>query len=458
LSAPAAPPTALSAAAAVTLDAVPQVFGGNARIVAGATIAGLDPAELVAAHGSPLFVYDLDVLTARVGALRAVLPPAAEVAYAVKANPSLAVLAHLARLRVGADVASGGELTAAVRAGIPLDGIIFTGPGKTDAELGRALRLGVRAVTVESLEELDVLIELRELAHLRQGLLLRLAIASGREEKPIIGGPGAAKFGLTTDEVDEAIDRLHRVGAAGGPGAPFEILGLHAFGASNVRDADQLVDSVRELAARAEAVAARHGTPLRLLDAGGGLGIPYADDEAPLDLARLGGGLATELETWTGRRPLCGGRLLLEPGRFLVGPMGAYVVRVTRTKPRDGRTITVVDGGIHHLLRPALIGQGQRIVAVGEAATRASTATLDVVGPLCTGLDVLAAGVTAPEPRAGDLLAVLDTGAYGFSESMPLFLSHPQPAEIVVTGGRAAVARLRRDPEHVLEGQLIPSR
>ena len=348
--------------------------GGQARIAAGVTIAGIDPAELVAAHGSPLFVYDLDVLTARVAALRAVLPATAEVAFAVKANPSLAVLAHLARLGVGADVASGGELTAAVRAGIPIDRIIFTGPGKTDAELGRALRLGVRAVTVESLEELDVLIELRELAHLRQGLLLRLAVSSGREETPIISGPGAAKFGLTADEVDEALDRLHRAGAAGGPGASFEVLGLHAFGASNVRDADQLIDGVRELAARAESVAARHGTPIRLLDAGGGLGIPYTDDDAPLDLDRFGQGLTAELATWADRRALAGGRLLIEPGRFLVGPIGAYVVRVTRTKPRAGRTIAVVDGGIHHLIRPALIGQGQRIVAVGEAAMRPATA------------------------------------------------------------------------------------
>jgi diaminopimelate decarboxylase len=439
-------------------DATRPSMTQHARIAAGTTIAGLDPAELVAAHGSPLFIYDLDVLSARVAALRAVLPPAAEVAFAVKANPSLAVLAHLARLDVGGDVASGGELTAAVRAGIPIDRIIFTGPGKTDAELGRALRLGVRAVTVESLEELDVLIELRELAHIRQGLLLRLAVSSGREETPIISGPGAAKFGLTADEVDEAIDRLHRVGAAGGPGAPFEVLGLHAFGASNVREADHLIDGVRELAARAESVAARHGTPIRLLDAGGGLGIPYADGDAPLDLHRFGHGLTAELDTWAGRRGLAGGRLLLEPGRFLVGPMGAYLVRVTRTKPRAGRTIAVVDGGIHHLIRPALIGQGQRIVAVGEAAGRPATATVDVVGPLCTGLDVLAVGAAVPAPQAGDLLAVLDTGAYGFSESMPLFLSHPQPAEVVVSAGRASVARLRRDPEHVLAGQLIPHR
>ena len=459
----AAPEASTTAAAAGLITAADAgqdraLTGGQARIAAGVTLAGIDPAELVAAHGSPLFVYDLDVLTARVTALRAVLAATAEVAFAVKANPSLAVLAHLARLGVGADVASGGELTAAVRAGIPIDRIIFTGPGKTDAELGRALRLGVRAVTVESLEELDVLIELRDLAHLRQGLLLRLAVSSGREETPIISGPGAAKFGLTADEVDEALDRLHRAGAAGGPGASFEVLGLHAFGASNVRDADQLVDGVRELAARAESVAARHGTPIRLLDAGGGLGIPYADDDAPLDLDRFGQGLTAELATWADRRALAGGRLLIEPGRFLVGPIGAYLVRVTRTKPRAGRTIAVVDGGIHHLIRPALIGQGQRIVAVGEAATRPAATMVDVVGPLCTGLDVLAAGVSVPEPRAGDLLAVLDTGAYGFSESMPLFLSHPQPAEVVVSGGRASVARLRREPEHVLAGQMIPRR
>ncbi len=226
----------------------------------------------------------------------------------------------------------------------------------------------------------------------------------------------------------------------------YELLGLHAFGASNVRDADRLLEGIRWVADQAQQVAQRHGQRFRLLDAGGGLGIPYADEETPLDLDRLGRGIAAELATWATRPGLADVRLLLEPGRFLVGPAGAYLTRIVRTKPRAGRTMAITDGGIHHLLRPALVGEAQRIVAVGAAASRTGQTPASVVGPLCTGLDVLALEVSLPEPRTGDLLAVLDAGAYGFTESMPLFLSHPVPAEVAVSDGIARVARLRQEP------------
>ena len=419
------------------------------RIDAGLTVAGLDPAALIRDHGSPLYVYDLDVVTERVAMLRAAVPDAVELAFAVKANPSPAILRRLASLGVGADIASAGELAAVTRAGFDMRRVIFTGPGKTDAELAAAIRSGVRAITIESLEELDVLLELAPLAGRHQGLVLRLTAeeaSRGAEGTPIIGAGGASKFGLLRDELDEAVDRLLLAGAIGGPGAPYELLGLHAFGASNVRDADRLLDGIRWVAAQAQDVAQRHGQRFRLLDAGGGLGIPYADDETPLDLHRLGQGIAAELATWSALPGLADARLLLEPGRFLVGPAGAYLTRVVRTKSRGGRTMAITDGGIHHLLRPALVGEAQRIVAVGDAARRTDHTPSSVVGPLCTGLDVLAVEVNLPDPRTGDLLAVLDAGAYGFTESMPLFLSHPVPAEVSVSEGIARVARVRQEP------------
>jgi diaminopimelate decarboxylase len=419
------------------------------RIDAGVTVAGLDPEALVRDHGSPLFVYDLDVITARVAMLRAALPAGVDVAYAVKANPSPAILRLLASLGVGADIASAGELAAITRTGFDLRQVVFTGPGKTDAELAAAIRAGVHAITIESLEEIDVLLDMATLAGRHQGLMIRLAAdETGRstEGTPIISAAGAAKFGLLEEEVDEAIDRLRLAGAIDDPGSPYTLLGIHAFGASNVRDADHLVDHVRWLADRAERLGARHGLRSTQLDAGGGLGIPYADDEAPLDLDRLGSGIGEELATWSRRPALANARLLLEPGRFLVGPAGAYLTRVVRTKPRDGRTMAVTDGGIHHVLRPALVGDPHRIVAVGDAARRLGHEPASVVGPLCTGLDMLSGDVDLPAPQTGDLLAVLDVGAYGFTESMPLFLSHPIPAEVVVSRGVARVARLRQEP------------
>ena len=414
-------------------------------IEVGASVAGLDPAQLTAEWGSPLYVYDAEVLRARAAALQAALPETADVAFACKANGSPAVLRTLAQAGLGVDVASGGELRAALRAGFDPARVVFTGPGKTDAELAEVLEEGIGALTVESLEELDVVIGLASLARPGQGLMLRLATEGEAEGLPIISAPGNVKFGLTDAEADEAITRLQAAGSLA-PEGPFVLHGFHAFGASNVREAAVLVQAAVDLAARAEPIAARHGLALELLDMGGGLGIPYADDERPLDIAGLGAGLAAELLTWAERPALRGARLLLEPGRWLVGPAGAYLCRVTRTKERGGRVVAISDGGIHHLLRPRLVGQDHRVVPVGAMAARPAELQVDLVGPLCTGLDILASALPSPRPLPGDLYAVLDAGAYGYSESMPLFLAHPTPAEIVVSDGSVTVSRERIEP------------
>ncbi len=421
------------------------------RIRVGSSVAGLDVGELLQRFGSPLYVYDAGVIRQRVAMLREALPAGTSLAFATKANPSPGVLRVVAELGLGADVASEGELRAVLRAGVRPDGIVFTGPGKTDAELGAALAAGIGGLTIESLDELDALVGMASLARPGQGLLLRLATGFAAEERPIIGGGGSLKFGLTDEEADEAVARLREAGvlAAGEPTAeaPFVLRGCHAFGASNVREPGVLVRAAGDLARRAERLAATQGLSFEVLDAGGGLGIPYADDEAPLDVSVLGDGLTEELATWTDRPGLAGCRLLFEPGRWLLGPAGAYLCRVVRTKERAGRHVAVMDGGIHHLLRPRLVGQDQRVVPAGSAAARPVDARVDVVGPLCTGLDILAAGVSMPVPRAGDVYAVLDAGAYGYSESMPLFLSHPVPAEVLVDGAGVTVSRERREPD-----------
>lgn len=423
----------------------PAAGAEASAIAVGRSVAGLDPARLMAEHGSPLYVYDATVLRARAAALRAAVPAGVEVAYAAKANSSPAVLQVLAATGLGADVASGGELRAVLRAGFPPERVVFTGPGKTDAELEAALEAGVGALTVESLDELEVVIGLAARARPGQGLVLRLATEGEAEGLPIISAPGNVKFGLTDAEADVAVSRL-RAARALAPDGPYVLRGFHAFGASNVLDAAVLVEGAAELARRAQHIAERHGLALELLDVGGGLGIPYANNDAPLDIGALGEGLAAEMATWSDRPALRQARLLLEPGRWLAGPAGAYLCEVVRTKERGGRVVAVSDGGIHHLLRPRLVGQDHRVVPVGHTADRDSDARVDLVGPLCTGLDILASDVALPRPAAGDRLAVLDAGAYGYSESMPLFLSHPTPAEVVVDDGAVTVSRARIDP------------
>jgi diaminopimelate decarboxylase len=421
------------------------------EILRNGRLGGLGPDELAARFGTPLYVYDLDVIERQVAALEAVLPPAAELAYAVKANPALAVIAHLARLGLGADVASGGELATVFRAGMAADRVVMTGPGKRDEELRAAIAAGIRAVTVESPGELGRLEAIAAELGRVQPILLRSAVSEHArlERVRLVGDDGAGKFGMDGADLVTSAAR-----AMASP--HLELLGLHAFGASNVLDANALVEHVAATVHAARRLALGVGTTLRLVDAGGGLGIPYEPHEASLDLARLGTGLAAITDAWAADPLLRDARLLLEPGRFLVGAAGAYLARVVDRKTVDGSIVVILDGGVHHVLRPALVGQEHRIRAFsGRGSGRMAPVT--VAGPLCSGLDVFSQSAVMVPPEAGDLVAVLDVGAYGFTESMPLFLSHPVPAEVAVRGGRAALIRPRREPADWLERQVSPT-
>ena len=415
---------------------------------------GLAPEELAERFGTPFYVYDFDVIERQVVALRNALPSVVELAYAVKANPALAVVAHLGRLGLGADVASGGELETVRRAGIGPDRVVMTGPGKRDDELRAAVAAGIRAVTVESPGELARLEAIAAESGRRQPVLLRAAVSENArlERVRLVGDDGAGKFGMDAADLTAAART-----AVASP--HLELLGLHAFGASNVLDAGALVEHVAATVRAARRLALAAGTTLRLVDAGGGLGIPYEPHEGSLDLVRLGAGLAAITQTWAADPLLAEASLLLEPGRFLVGPAGAYVARVVDRKTVDGAAVAILDGGVHHVLRPALVGQEHRIRALGGrsgAVGSGRVVPVTVAGPLCSGLDIFSQAAIMTPPDVGDLLAILDVGAYGFTESMPLFLSHPIPAEVAVRGGRAELIRPRQDPVEWLDRQMAP--
>jgi diaminopimelate decarboxylase len=415
-------------------------------------LAGIAPSDLAERFGTPAFVYDLDAAGRQVDALRVVLPARADLAYAVKANPNLAVLRHLAAMGLGADVASGGELRHVLRAGFDPGRVVMTGPGKRDEELAAAVEAGVRAVTVESVGELRRLARIAAGLGRRQPILLRAAVteAARLERVRLVGDDGAGKFGMDADDL--------RVAAAEAVSSPsLKPIGLHAFGASNVTDAAALAAHIEATVALARDLATGAGFQLRLVDAGGGLGIPYEAREEGLDTLALGERLAALADRMDADPATRQTRLLLEPGRFLVGQAGAYLTRVLECKQVGGHHVVIVDGGIHHLLRPALVGQEHRVRLLSGRGAGSDGGPgrhpVTVAGPLCTGLDVFARAAVMAVPEPGDLLAVLDVGAYGATESMPLFLSHPVPPEIAVRGGEAWVARPRIEPDAWLARQ-----
>jgi diaminopimelate decarboxylase len=361
-------------------------------------------------------------------------------------------VAHLGRLGLGADVASGGELATAIRAGIRADQIVVTGPGKRDAELRDAVEARVRAITVESPGELDRLERIAAEAGRRVPILLRASVgaADGGERVRMVGDGGAGKFGM--DEPD-----LRAAARSAARSQHVELLGIHRFGASNVLDAGRLAAHAAETVDLGRAVAGHAGVPLRLVDAGGGLGIPYDLHEEPLDVGDLGRRLGALAATWAATPSIRDLRLLLEPGRWLVGAAGAYLARVVDRKRVGETEVAILDGGVHHLLRPALVGQAHRVRILGADPGTTRSSRVTIAGPLCSGLDIFAANATLPVPAVGDLVAVLDAGAYGFTESMPLFLSHAVPAEVAIRGGRAALIRPRLEPAEWLDRQLLPA-
>ncbi len=369
---------------------------------------------LAEAHGTPLFAYSGTVAEAGFAKLRAALPDRVRLAYAVKANPHPDLLRCFADLDASFDCASGGELRRVAALGLPAGRIFYAGPGKRAEELALALEQGVR-VQAEGWEDLA---RLDALATRPVDVNLRVHPARGVEESSrIIGGTGPSAFGVDEEDVPALLERTRGL-------TKVRIRGLHVFAASNQRDADQLLATYAMVLDLAKALRETRGLDLAQIDLGGGLGVPYAPEETPLDVERLGQGLAALLAAHAWFH----GELVLEPGRFLAAACGIYLSRVLRVKESRGTRFVILEGGINHLLRPLLTGQPFPMKGIGKEGP-ARPASL--AGPLCTSLDRLGE-VELPEVGPGDLLAFGMVGAYGFTEAMAPFLSHPVPAEIWV--------------------------
>jgi diaminopimelate decarboxylase len=409
---------------------------------------GIPIEEIAERYGTPFYLYDAGLITARVRAVRAAL--GTEVSYSVKANPSLAVCQLLAAEDgVGAEVASAGELALALAAGFDPADILFAGPGKTDDELARLVEPGILADNVESLAEIDRLAAVAARAGKRQGVGLRL-----NPEAQLLGsqmrmGGTASQFGIDEKRLDEAVARVQGH-------ASLELRGVHVYTATQVFGVEPLLEhcgNILELALRA---ADRAGAPLQMIDFGGGFGIPYFEGGEPFDLDGFGVGFRALLDEYRGNPRLAGCRFIFELGRYLVADAGVYVMRAIDRKVTRGKAFLVTDGGMnHHLTATGNMGQVFRKAFPLLNLSRldgAEEETITVTGPLCTPLDSFGE-VSLASPDVGDLIGVLSSGAYGYSASNLGFLSHPTPAEVMVWRGETHLLRPAGEPEDVLRGQ-----
>ena len=395
-------------------------------------------ASLAAEHGTPLYVYSRRSMEERVARLDAAFAPLDRLlAYSVKANGNLSVLRVLARAGCGADIVSGGELHRALLAGIPADRIVFSGVGKTAAELDAAIAAGILCFNVESEGELRLLAARAKRAGRVAPVALRINpdIESPTPHAYTRTGHRATKFGIASEDAA----RLYRL-AAELEGV--EPVGIDAHIGSQITDPEPYHQSLMHLLDLADTLRGE-GIVIRMLDLGGGFGVAYeaqADPDPAVFAERIVPHLAAS-----------GMRLILEPGRYLVGHAGVLLTQVLYVKRTGEKTFVITDAGMNDLLRPSHYSSYHRVepVRVVEGRERRE---VDVVGPICESGDFLALDREMPLPEPGDLLAIHTTGAYGFSMAST-YNARPRPAEVLVEGDRARLVRRRESHDDLVRGE-----
>lgn len=389
-------------------------------------IGGVPLTELARRVGrTPFYAYDRKLISQRVELLRKHLPPRVHLHYAIKANPMPEVVGHLAGLVDGLDVASAGELKVALGAGMSPATISFAGPGKTDLDLEQAVAAGI-VVNLESEREMERLAAIGTSKGARPRVAVRVNPDFELKSSGMKMGGGPKQFGVDAERVPAMLERIGKLN--------LDFQGFHIFsGAQNLR-AGAIAEAQQKTVELALRLAEHAPAPVRVLNIGGGFGIPYFPGDEPLDVAAIGADLTRVLEGLDSRLPQA--QVVIELGRFLVGEAGIYVCRVIDRKLSRGHVFLVTDGGLHHhLAASGNFGQVVRKnypVVVGNRLRGNERETVSVVGPLCTPLDLLAENMEMAKADVGDLIVVFQSGAYGLTASPTAFLSHPAPVEILV--------------------------
>ena len=398
-------------------------------------------ADLAETVGTPFYCYSTAVVERRYRAFAGAFEDlGATVCYSLKANSNLAIVRTLAALGAGADVVSGGELRRALAAGVPPERIVFSGVGKTRDEMAFALDTGIHQVNAESLREVEALSEVATALRVRAPVALRVnPDVDARTHAKITTGTRDSKFGIAYASAGEVYARAESL-----PGV--DLVGLAVHIGSQLTDLDpfeaafvRMADLVRSFRSEGRAV--------ERLDLGGGLGIRYRDETPPPpeEYAAMVKRATTGL----------GCRLLLEPGRAIVGDAGVLVTRVLYVKDAGNRTFVIVDAAMNDLTRPALYGAYHAIEPVAVPAPAAALAPVDIVGPVCESADAFATDRALPPVAEGDLLVIRTAGAYG-AVMASAYNSRPLVPEVLVKGSAFAVVRRRPTDSEMAALEIVP--
>ena len=387
-------------------------------------IAGRTASELVAiAGGSPVYIYDRASMTQRVKELRRQMPSELKLHYAIKANPMPAVVSHMTTLLDGLDVASHNEMLTALAVGMNAENISFAGPAKTEAELIAATAAGI-TINVESRLELSRLYQCFDRLSIKPKVAFRVnpnfeLKASGMK---MAGGP--KPFGIDAEQMPEILHSLDL--------SKINFQGFHIFCGSQNLKSEALIDAHNKTFELAACLATLAPSAPLHINIGGGLGIPYFPGEQALDIDPVASNLCRLLENRP--IPLRNCEFVMELGRYLVGEAGYYLCQVTDKKTSREQIFLMTNGGLHHHLSNSgnfgqVIRKNYPVVLANQLSSE-QMETVEIVGPLCTPLDIVSAKMKLPVAKVGDFIVVLQSGAYGATASPQEFLGHPKVIEI----------------------------
>jgi diaminopimelate decarboxylase len=389
-------------------------------------IGGIELTRLVSRVGkTPFYAYDRQVIIDRVAQLRQQMPSDLKIHYALKANPMPAVVQLMAGLVDGFDVASSAEMKIALDTAMPVQQISLAGPGKSVAELNIAIAAGV-TINVESFNELETIARLSAQSGMTASIAIRINPAFELKTSGMKMGGGAKPFGIDEEQLPAVLRRLQAL--------PVDFQGFHIYSGSQNLKADALIDAQQQSIALALRLLEFCPKGIKTLNIGGGYGIPYFAGESPLNSEQVGDALATAMAKF--KTVLPDAELIIELGRYLVGEAGIYVCQVVDKKISRGQVYLVVNGGLHHHL--AASGNFGQVIrknyplAIGNKMYAEQQEVVNVVGCLCTPLDIFADKMALPVAEVGDLVVVYQSGAYGLTASPSGFLSQPSAEEVLV--------------------------
>ncbi|MGS1015172.1 diaminopimelate decarboxylase [Rhodanobacter sp. UC4450_H17] len=423
------------------LHATPAAMPGNLAATgmsAPRWLDGVDLQRLAERIPTPFHAYSASAIHQRIDALKTALADLdATICFAVKANPNLAILQLMAQAGVGADIVSVGELRRALNAGMPAERIVFSGVGKSADEIAGALNVGIMRFNVESLDELHTLQRVANAQEVTARAAVRInPDVDAQTHAKISTGKSENKFGVSIDEARRWFAQRKSFDHV-------QLDGLHVHIGSQILSLDPFRLALQRVAAFWRELE-QAGHPLNSIDVGGGLGVCYrAGVDRPVAAADYAGVIREALAGFRGR-------LLLEPGRYLVAEAGVLLTRVIRVKPGIERTFLVLDAAMNDLQRPSLYDAWHDIVPVADEPRPMTT--YDIVGPVCETGDTFARARELPECAAGDLLLIKATGAYGTSMAST-YNSRPLAAEVLLQRGRYAVVRRRQHFEEMIAGE-----